>query len=304
MSTNPPASFTAPLLDHTRLDLEAADRITYRMEQSFRYTYDTPVTALSQRLVVVPRLRHGDQRRRAHRVDVTGARARRRTHLDTADNTVVRVRAARVEHSVEFRVIAVLERDRRGGPPLLPAYALHHPRLREPTALTAADDRLRAMAADLTRPGGGPLDLAERICAAVHAALTYQYGITTVDSTAAEALAAGGGVCQDAAHIMLALCRLAGLPARYVSGHLLGQGGTHAWVEVIVAHQEVAMAVAYDPCHGRRTHNGYVTTAVGRDYTDVAPTSGTYVGLPGGQLTGSRQVGVVAVNAPPSVPAR
>ena len=55
-------------------------------------------------------------------------------------------------------------------------------------------------------------------------------------TTAAEALAGGRGVCQDAAHIMVALARLAQVPARYVSGHLLGQGGTHAWVEVVVPH--------------------------------------------------------------------
>jgi transglutaminase-like putative cysteine protease len=159
------------------------------------------------------------------------------------------------------------------------------------------------MAADLLRPGGGPLDVAERICTAVHATLTYQHGVTNVGTTAAEAIAAGRGVCQDAAHIMVALCRLAQLPARYVSGHLLGQGGTHAWVEVIVPHDDAAIAVPFDPCHGRRTDNRYLTVAVGRDYADVAPTSGSYVGPPGGRLTGTRRVGVIAVDtAFPSLP--
>jgi transglutaminase-like putative cysteine protease len=203
-----------------------------------------------------------------------------------------------VEHSVEFRAVAVLEFARRDGRPVLSASALHDPRLRLPTRLTAADDQLRAMADGLLRPGGGPLDLAERICATVYATLTYQHGATNVKTTAAEALAAGRGVCQDAAHIMVALCRVAQLPARYVSGHLLGQGGTHAWVEVIVPHHEGAMAVPFDPSHGRRTDNGYVTVAVGRDYADVAPTSGSYVGPPGGRLTAARSVGVVSVETP------
>jgi transglutaminase-like putative cysteine protease len=79
--------------------------------------------------------------------------------------------------------------------------------------------------------------------------------VTTVDTTAAEALAGGRGVCQDQAHLMLALCHVVGLPARYV------------------------------------------TVATGRDYADVAPTSGSYVGAPGGRLAASRQVGVVAVAA-------
>ena len=69
----------------------------------------------------------------------------------------------------------------------------------------------------------------------MHEAISYAHGVTSVATTAAEALAGGQGVCQDSAHVMIALCRAIGLPARYVSGHLLGEGGTHAWVEVIVA---------------------------------------------------------------------
>lgn len=287
----------APLLDHDGLDLESAGRITYRLEQAFRYDYDAPVESVRQRLVVVPAARHGDLHRRAHRVHVTGAPARRRVRRDAAGNTVVRVHAPRVEHSVEFRMTAVLERVRGDGPPVLPASALADPRLLRPTRLTAADDRLRALASDVAARGTGPLDVAERLCAEVHAAIAYEYGVTTVRTTAAEALAGGRGVCQDMAHAMLALCHVVGLPARYVSGHLLGQGGTHAWVEVVVPDGGRAVAVPYDPCHARRAGSGYVTVATGRDYDDVAPTSGSYVGAPGGRLTTSRRLGVVAVAA-------
>ena len=280
-------------IDHTSVDLSAARRITYRVEQRFRYHYDSPVTALEQRLVVVPRRRHGDLHRRAHRVEVTGATVRRRTREDAAGNTVVRITAPAVERGVEFRVTAVLERVRDAGPRSLPASALRDPRLLRPTRLTAPDDALRTMASDLRRGGADPQD----ICTAAHGALTYRFGVTTVLTTAAEALAGGVGVCQDSAHIMLALCRLMNIPSRYVSGHLLGQGGTHAWVEVVVPYAGAATVLAYDPCHGRRTDDHYVTVAVGRDYTDVAPTSGTYVGAPTGRLTGDRHVGIVAVAA-------
>jgi transglutaminase-like putative cysteine protease len=78
-----------------------------------------------------------------------------------------------------------------------------------------------------------------------------------------------------------------------VSGHLLGQGGTHAWVEVIVPRGEQAAAVAFDPCNGRRTDGGYVTVATGRDYADVAPVSGSYFGPAAGRLTAGRRVGVL-----------
>ncbi|SDD08011.1 Transglutaminase-like enzyme, putative cysteine protease [Actinokineospora iranica] len=290
-------AIAAPLLDPGGLDLESAARITYRIEQSFRYDYDSPVESVRQRLVVVPPARHGDLHRRAHRVEVTGAPARRRVSRDAAGNTIVRVRADRVEDSVEFHVLAVVERVRGDGPLTLPAAALADPRLLRPTRLTAADDRLRALAADLGGGGARGLDLADRVCAEVHAALTYEFGVTTVRTTAAEALACGRGVCQDTAHLMLALCHLLALPARYVSGHLLGQGGTHAWVEVVVPERGGAVAVPFDPCHGRRADSSYVTVATGRDYTDVAPTSGSYLGAPGGRLTATREVGVVAIAA-------
>jgi transglutaminase-like putative cysteine protease len=288
----------APVLDHRGLDLGAARRVSYVLEQSFRYEYDAPVESLRQRLVIVPPARHGNQYLRAHRLEVTGAKVRRRVRRDAAGNVVAWLRAERVPYSIEFRLAAVLERIRDDGPAVLEAGALHSPRLLRPTLLTAADARLRAMAADIVpvtaRPGEDPEETAERICAAVFDAITYEYGITTVTTTAAEALAAGRGVCQDFAHVMLALCHLLRLPARYVSGHLLGQGGTHAWVEVIVPRAGHAEAIAFDPCHGRRTDGGYVTVATGRDYSDVAPTSGSYVGTSPGRLTAGRRVGVLA----------
>jgi transglutaminase-like putative cysteine protease len=87
---------------------------------------------------------------------------------------------------------------------------------------------------------------------------------------------------------MLAMCRSVGVRARYVSGHLIGQGGTHAWVEVLVPDGLGARAVAFDPCHGRRADRRYVTIATGRDYRDVAPTSGSYSGDARGELSTSR----------------
>jgi transglutaminase-like putative cysteine protease len=92
---------------------------------------------------------------------------------------------------------------------------------------------------------------------------------------------------------MIALCRLVGMAARYVSGHLLGEGGMHGWVEVVVPDGDRAVAVPFDPCNGRRADAGYLTVATGRDYADVAPTSGSYVGTPNSTLSTSRRVGVL-----------
>ena len=105
---------------------------------------------------------------------------------------------------------------------------------------------------------------------------------------------------------MLALCRARGASARYVSGHLVGEGGSHAWVEVLVADPRrpgQAVAVAFDPTHDRRATTGYLTVAVGRDYADVAPTSGTYQGGGSGVLSGRKRLTLVHAGDVPSVAA-
>lgn len=286
----------APLLDHSELDLEAARRLTYIINQSFRYDYDAPVKSLRQRLVVIPPARHGRQYRREHLLEVSGTSARRSLRRDTYGNMITWVRSDSVAQAVEFRLAALVERVRDEEPASLPAEFLRSPHLLRPTRLTAADDRLRVWASDLAPSGDTPLERAGRICDAVHSAITYRYGVTSVQTTAAEVLAAGCGVCQDFAHVMLALCHLVEMPARYVSGHLLGEGGTHAWVEVVVPQARGAMAVAFDPCNGRRIDSRYVTVATGRDYADVAPTSGSYVGTACGRLTAGRRVGILAAS--------
>jgi transglutaminase-like putative cysteine protease len=280
----------ASLRPPTHRDLHDADRLTYVLRQHFRYTYDAPVRDLNHRLVVVPPRRHGDQRRRRHSVTVSAAGARTTHRRDAAGNTITRSRVPLVPDRVEFMVQAVIERVGPSSGVLLPAAALTDPRLLRPTRLTAADPAIRDLAA--TMASRNSLATAERFCAYVHEAISYAHGVTSVATTAAEALASGRGVCQDTAHIMIALCRATGLPARYVSGHLLGEGGTHAWVEVIVADPAGARAVAFDPCNGRRAGRDYLTVATGRDYTDVAPTSGTYLGTARGTLTATKRVDV------------
>jgi transglutaminase-like putative cysteine protease len=282
----------ATLQEPSREELQAASRVTYVLQQRFRYTYDGPVHDLDHRLVVVPRRQHGGQLRRLQSVTVSAAGARTSTNRDRDGNTVSRARVALVPTEVEFEVAAVVD---RSGPAdvLLPAAARTDPRLRQPTRLTAADDAIRAVAASLAGPD--EVATAERCCDYVHRAVRYEHGVTDVATTAAEALAGGRGVCQDSAHVMIALCRAAGLPARYVSGHLLGEGGTHAWVEVVFADPAGARAVAFDPCNGRRAGNDYLTVATGRDYADVAPTSGTYRGSARGTLTATKRVGVALV---------
>jgi transglutaminase-like putative cysteine protease len=184
-----------------------------------------------------------------------------------------------VASAIEFDVNIAVER-RAAEPNRLPDGWLADGYLLQPSALTTPDAHIHGIAEELAASAPWGLELADRINGWVHEAMTYEHGVTGVRTTAAEALALGAGVCQDYAHIMLTVCRACRLPARYVSGHLLGQGGTHAWVEVVLPTNDGtgdAIAWPFDPTQASRAGLGYVTIAVGADYSDVAPTSGTYV---------------------------
>ncbi|PZS36290.1 MAG: transglutaminase family protein [Pseudonocardiales bacterium] len=292
MTQEAQAQLDRPLLDAAELDLDAAAKVTYVLRQRFRYDYDGPAYDLDHRLVVVPRARHGSLRRRLHTVEVSVPDARVRNRRDAYGNVVVQVGIDVVPSSIEFAVTAVVERTGPRADAVLPASALTDQRLLRPTRLTAADDAIRELAAALRAESADRLEFADRCCTAVRAAISYEFGATSYDTTAAEAFALGRGVCQDHAHLALAICRAAGVPARYVSGHLLGDSGTHAWVEVVVPDGDRARAAAFDPCNGCRAGSRHLPVAAGRDYADVAPTSGRFAGAGQGRLTADKQLGV------------
>ena len=123
-------------------------------------------------------------------------------------------------------------------------------------------------------------------CAGLWAAraITYQFGATGVQTPAAMALHLGRGVCQDYAHLAISMLRELGVPVRYVSGHLLGEGAPHAWIEALLPDPDAPgslRVVAYDPTHQVSPGLNYITVAVGRDFADVSPTSGTFQGVTG-----------------------
>jgi transglutaminase-like putative cysteine protease len=241
------------------------------LEERIRYAYSQPVANVHQRLKIVPPPVHGRQRRRRWHMAVHGVESsRRRTFLDRFGNVTVDVWVPHVAEAVEFALEVEAEPDgSRQSDDAADGRYLRH------TRLTAPDGALTELAR-----GGEQGDVAS-LCERVHGSLVYEWGVTGVRTTAAEALAGGRGVCQDYAHIMLAACRISGLAARYVSGHLTGEGGSHAWVEVLKPHptrRDVWRAEGWDPTHNRRTHGGYLVVATGRDYLDVAPLSGTYEG--------------------------
>jgi len=272
-------------------------RTRYRIHQRLTYRYDGPVRSLKQRLVVQPRSVHGDQRRINRRLTILDATPRQvDVSVDEFGNTILTLEIPLVEREVTFVTSSIVERDARHGPHLVPATILEDRRLLDPTALTGADPTIDLLAEELRASAlsGGALASAANEC--VHNALSYEHGATSVRTTAAEALARGAGVCQDYAHVLLALTRRLGLASRYVSGQMLGFGGSHAWVEVIVpdGHGQ-ARVLSLDPTHGRATGFEYVTVAVGRDYSDVAPLSGTYRAPFAGSLSATKRVFMTAL---------
>jgi transglutaminase-like putative cysteine protease len=136
-----------------------------------------------------------------------------------------------------------------------------------------------------------PLTAVKTLMETLYAAFSYQPGVTGADSPIDEALKAKRGVCQDFAHIMIAICRSWGIPARYVSGYLLTmraeQGdrsdpdATHAWVEVYLPSLHW---VGFDPTNNVLAGERHVAVAVGRDYGDVPPSRGVFKGVTESEL--------------------
>ena len=274
------------------IDWSCARKASYLITQSFRYEYPSPIRDLNHRLVVIPPERFGDQRRLRHRVSAGIEGVVFENRQDRYGNEIVDAFASSVSSQIEFLAEISVERN-AAEPNRLPNGWQMDDYLLAPTRLTAADSRIDLAADELAESAAWGLDLADSINDWVYQSMTYKGGVTGVRTTASEALALGFGVCQDYAHIMLAVCRSAELPARYVSGHLVGQGGTHAWVEVVLPVGDGtgdAIAWAFDPTHASRGGLEYVTIAVGADYSDVAPTSGTYTSRASGTLVTYKRV--------------
>lgn len=153
-----------------------------------------------------------------------------------------------------------------------------------------------------------PLELIMELNERIYELFAYVPNSTKVDSPIDEALRARQGVCQDFAHIMIALLRSLRIPTRYVSGYLAHrnaeageekkdrslEGASHAWIEALVPRLGW---VAFDPTNNLIGADRHIRVAVGRDYADVPPTRGVYKGEAHSEL--SVAVTVSPADAPP-----
>lgn len=131
---------------------------------------------------------------------------------------------------------------------------------------------------------GTPLQMLFDISEGIHQSFEYAPNSTKVDSPIDDALSARKGVCQDFAHIMIALVRGLRVPCRYVSGYLfhakddqsfVSEGASHAWVEALVPGTGW---VGFDPTNNLLSGDRHIRVAVGRDYSEVPPTRGVFKG--------------------------
>ncbi|MCX6046866.1 MAG: transglutaminase family protein [Chloroflexi bacterium] len=283
-------------IDYRSIEWQRVQRTRCLIHQRFHYDYPGPVRELRHRLVVVPTDQHGYQRLCEYQLNVSVPALSQACELDNFGNRIFQFHIAQVDTKLDFDVWTALEQSIQPATrPLVPAEQAHHYLM--PTRLTTADATIAAVAHKLSQQHQAPAQLAESINDWTFLAMRYERGVTKVNTTAAEALALGAGLCQDYSHIMLAVCRAAGLPARYVSGHLLGEGASHAWVEVLLPSQQPGYLEAWplDPTNHCQARHKYITIAVGRDYADVAPTSGSFLGAYPGHLTVSKRAGLTAV---------
>lgn len=243
------------------------------------YSYDRPVRAAVQSLRLTPSRSDG-QRTIRWTLQVEGG-TKGGTFRDGAGDWIEgwSVRGpidrvtVRVEGVVETMDMAgILRGHRENVPPI--AY------LRD-TAATRADRALSDLAQEAASSASGGLDTAHRLSTAVSERVAYVPGATTAATTAAEALALGEGVCQDHAHLLIAMARSTGLPARYVSGYLhadaegLAHEAAHAWAEIWVGGLGW---IGFDPANRCCPDERYIRLGSGYDARDAAPVRGIATG--------------------------
>lgn len=287
----PPEGTSQPLLPYAGIEWGRVSRARFYVEESFAYHYPAPISRLEHRLMIAPPRRLGDQRRLRRSLELRPRSLRWQEQQDRFGNLALMLETPRVRRTAVFAQTLLTERF-AGGPPL--RLSAEQARVHaHATALTTPDAQLAEVAQILRRQARSPQDLAERVSAHVAGHMRYASGVTGVRTSAAEAYALGAGLCQDYAHIALTLCRAAGLPARYVSGHMPGEGSSHAWLEALVPEGSGFRALGLDPTNQRPPHLGYVVVTFGNDYRDVAPTSGLYLGPGPGVLEYRKHAGLV-----------
>jgi transglutaminase-like putative cysteine protease len=267
----------------------------YSIRHVTRFRYSSPVHESIMELRMQPRS-EGPQTLRSFQI-VTSPRAQLYAYTDHLGNAVYHFNVLREHEELRIETQSLVEMtEARQVPEKADAlewdrynrYNLSgdHFDLLEPSKFAHMSQSLEAVMEQrgLAKPEDDVLTALRRLNTTIYQDFGYAVGVTEVHSPIDDALKAQRGVCQDFAHIMIAVARAWGVPARYVSGYLhhrrKGQDrshedATHAWME---AWLPTLGWVGFDPTNDLLTGERHIRVAVGRDYSDVPPTRGTYKG--------------------------
>ena len=273
----------------------------YRIRHLTQFRYDSPVSESLMELRMHPRT---EGRQRCLSFDLAvDPRAQIFTYRDYLGNSIHHFDVPR--RHLQLRIVTESLLEVQDQPPLplrlepsawaeldQLAAAGDYGEMLMPSQFALPTDALLGLARDLAiERRADPLSLLRELNSAMHDWFDYVPKATHVDSPIDQAIENRQGVCQDFAHIMIALVRHVKIPCRYVSGYLCPrpdkvdrsvEGATHAWVEALLPGLGW---VGFDPTNDLVTDDRHIRTAVGRDYADVPPTRGIFKGKARSELT-------------------
>ena len=262
-----------------------------RISHTTRYHYDRPVHYALQEIRLQPKSRAGQRILRWETLIEGGAKQVQ--FDDQHNNHVTLVSFEEGASEITIRCSGEVETSETHG--VVGEHGGYAPLwyfLRQ-TPLTRPGPNLRKLVREF-QGGSHSSDIARMhaLSAAVLSAVRYDKGRTDAETPAEAVVEAGHGVCQDHAHVFIGACRLMNIPARYVSGYLLLEGGDdqeagHAWAE---AHLDHVGWVGFDISNGISPDERYVRVATGLDYKEAAPVSGMRFGESGEAMTVTVQV--------------
>jgi transglutaminase-like putative cysteine protease len=273
----------------------------YRVTHTTRYAYEQPVSVSHNEARITPRQTPGQAPRRTQ-ILVEPAPAVLVADTDYFGNTVHFFSLGESHSSLAVTSVSDVEVEPVPAPAfaLTPAWesvpdALRRDRTRAgiealgyvfESPFVTLDADLAAYAKESFRPGRAVLEAAFELTLRIHGDFKYEQGVTSVATPVGDVLRARRGVCQDFAHLEIAMLRSLGLAARYVSGYvrtrpppgkprLVGGDASHAWLSVYCPGFGY---VDLDPTNGVIPSNEHVTVAWGRDFGDVSPVKGVILG--------------------------
>ncbi len=248
-----------------------------KVRHTTRYRYDVPLANAMQQLRLTPE--DGPSQKVVEwEIDAPGI-ARATTYKDAFGNRVHMVSRSEPVEDVEITATGIVDTVNTDGVLGHEPDAVVPPRLyTRVTPLTQSNQAIRRLATHAETH-----DRISGFHALMHAIrekVDYKIGVTETHAPAASALAAGEGVCQDHAHIFIAATRKVGVPARYVSGHLLledeqASEAHHAWAEVLI---EGLGWTAFDVSNAICPTDRYVRLTTGLDSRSAAPIRGIRFG--------------------------